>query len=70
MIFGVMKKISSSVSVETERSLNRLPSHGISPRNRRLRSADGVGRLDDAADHDRAAIGHQHLGGSLLRGQL
>ena len=30
-IFGVMKKINSSVSVLTERCLKRLPSHGISP---------------------------------------
>jgi len=31
MIFGVMKKINSSVSVLTERCLKRLPSHGMSP---------------------------------------
>lgn len=43
------------------------------PRNvtqhRGLRGADRIGRLNTPADHDRTAIGHEHLGGSLLRSQ-
>src|ERR1700679_1932346 len=34
---------------------------------RHLVDVDGVLGLDDAADHDRAAIGHEDLRGGLLR---
>jgi hypothetical protein len=37
---------------------------------RHLRDVDRVLRLDDAADHHRAAIGHQYLRGGLLRDQF
>src|ERR1700689_1569769 len=37
---------------------------------RHLRDVDRVLRLNDATDHHRPAIGHQHLRGGLLRDQF
>ena len=66
---GVMKKISSESEVLTVRCLNRLPRYGISPSKGTCEIAQRILRLDDAANHHRAAVGHQHLRGGLLRDQ-
>ena len=65
MMRGVMKKISSWLEVLTVVCLNRLPRTGCC-RARHLRDGYRVLRLDHAADHHRATVGHEDLGGCLL----
>ena len=58
-----VRKIRSSVrsGVFVVVCLNRLPSTGMSPRNGTLVDVRAVALFEDAADHHRAAVLHQHL---------
>src|SRR5579862_4772163 len=50
--------------------LEQVAQHRDAAQQRNLRDVDRVLRLDDAADHHRAAVGHQYLRGRLLRDQF
>ncbi len=69
MMRGVMKKISSWLEVCHRTMLEQVAKVRDIPEQRHLRDAQRVLGLDHAANHHRAAVGHQHLRGRLLRDQ-